>query len=362
MKRIFAGIAAVVLAMGMMTACGSVEKNSSEVSSSAAQAGEDGVADEETSEQTEDDPAPEEEQAAEETDEESEAETAESDNESASADYEVEYLDDSAELDKSALDGYVDSALQLARAIQQNDKEAAKKLMNFELVWELENINDDELDDELIDEALEYFFEYTDIKEYDFTADRENIKKVFVNVDYQSVELMIFFNYTDEEYIGIGVDIFVTADGDIVNIVDTIIETEPDNYAKKYRLKTANGNAKTGYNAIAEALADLETMGIDYDGVFSKIADIDCSKAPTHEVEYSATEEYLIYYLQKNFSMYSGDGGYVYLIFDEGSSSYYPVFYVQWRESMDSDIIGQYPEAPITVDAPIQWGEIYHYD
>ena len=47
----------------------------------------------------------------------------------------------------------------------------------------------------------------------------------------------------------------------IIGVLAAILVPSMMGYVKKSRLKTANGNAKTAYNAVAEYLADQETQG-----------------------------------------------------------------------------------------------------
>jgi type IV pilus assembly protein PilA len=49
----------------------------------------------------------------------------------------------------------------------------------------------------------------------------------------------------------------------IIGVLAAILVPSMLNYVKKSRLKTANSNAKTAYNAVAEMLADAETAGYD---------------------------------------------------------------------------------------------------
>ena len=48
----------------------------------------------------------------------------------------------------------------------------------------------------------------------------------------------------------------------IIGVLAAILVPSMMGYVKKSRLKTANGNAKTAYNAVSEYLADLETQGL----------------------------------------------------------------------------------------------------
>lgn len=298
MKKICAGILALTMAVGMLTACGSVKASSSG--------------------------------------------------------YEVEYSDGASKIERSELQSYVEKLAEQVQAIQKGDKDAVKESMDAKLGMELGFLNWYDI----LDEGIEDYFDGIYLERFDnFKADAKKVKKVEVydeqtNSKYTSVGIRVFFEYAKGDNIIIDADVVKSDSGIFIYINDA--ETE-----SKASLKAAIHMARTGFDTIKEALADMEAQGIKYDDVFSRIADIDCTSSPSSVVGVGATEEYLIYCLQKELSANGNDGGYVYVIFTGEET---PVCYVQWRESMDSDIIGQYPEVPITADAQVQWGEIYHSD
>lgn len=55
----------------------------------------------------------------------------------------------------------------------------------------------------------------------------------------------------------------------IIGVLAAILVPSMLNYVKKSRLKTANSNAKTAYNALAENFADAETQGFPLSTVFN---------------------------------------------------------------------------------------------
>ncbi len=95
------------------------------------------------------------------------------------------------------------------------------------------------------------------------------------------------------------------------------------------KLKTANGNAKTAYNAVAEYLADMETMG--------KLSEV---------TEQSAADEAA--------DMLGGHdmGGMIGVTITDLENARFEVF---WRESEDSNIVGRYPDAPRSVEDCPEW-------
>ena len=96
-------------------------------------------------------------------------------------------------------------------------------------------------------------------------------------------------------------------------------------------LKKANGCAKTGYNAVAEYLADLETQG--------KLS--------------IATEEEAAEFAARELG-YIDSTGIVGVTFD-GDLTESPDFHVLWRENENSGIIGRYPAPPQSPDEQIDW-------
>ncbi|SEK52355.1 type II secretion system protein [Ruminococcus albus] len=110
----------------------------------------------------------------------------------------------------------------------------------------------------------------------------------------------------------------------IIGVLAAILVPSMMGYVKKSRLKTANGNAKTAYNAIAEYVADLETEG--------NLTSVDNGEAAT-----AAKEE-----LASN-----GTGaGVVATDVEKVKTDGTAVWYAQWKKTDGDEIIGQYPEAP----------------
>jgi type IV pilus assembly protein PilA len=125
----------------------------------------------------------------------------------------------------------------------------------------------------------------------------------------------------------------------IIGVLAAILVPSMMGYVKKSRLKTANGNAKTAYNAVAEYLADQETQG--------KLAD-----ASDTDAKSSAENE-----LKTNGS----GAGEVYVGFegdpvDFGKENSTAFFFTQWGRSSTDDIIGQYPDPAQKVNEVPGWG------
>lgn len=113
-------------------------------------------------------------------------------------------------------------------------------------------------------------------------------------------------------------------------------------YADKAELKTANSNAKTAYNAVAEYVADQETMGIPMSESIAKLSgETDCrSGAPDNEARMAIYDA-----LSANGPSYAGIVN-VFMIEDGYETS----FVVQWRSDESSPVIGQYPD-------PVSWDD-----
>ncbi|SFC36374.1 type II secretion system protein [Ruminococcus albus] len=121
----------------------------------------------------------------------------------------------------------------------------------------------------------------------------------------------------------------------IIGVLAAILVPSMMGYVKKSRLKTANGNAKTAYNAVAEYLADLETQGLIGD------ADVDEAKSVA-EAELST----------------NGKGsGEVFVAFEDMEAAN-PKFGCQWRRGGSDEIVGQYPNAAQKVADCPAWGTI----
>jgi type IV pilus assembly protein PilA len=108
------------------------------------------------------------------------------------------------------------------------------------------------------------------------------------------------------------------------------------NYVKKSRLKTANSNAKTAYNAVAEYVADQETKGVALaSAVTAGNQTCTGSTRPT-----SKDWKPLVFdALNSN----GNEAGEVYVGLDTIGAE--QTFFAQWRKQSGDDMIGQYPEA-----------------
>ena len=102
---------------------------------------------------------------------------------------------------------------------------------------------------------------------------------------------------------------------------DAIGDALTGGYISKSKLKSANGNAKTGFNAVAEYIVDLEVNG--------KLS--------------TATEQEAAEFAAQALNY--GGSGIVGVKFD-GDLSEALDFHVFWRENEKTGIIGRYPDPP----------------
>lgn len=122
----------------------------------------------------------------------------------------------------------------------------------------------------------------------------------------------------------------------IIGVLAAILVPSMLNYVKKSRLKTANSNAKTAYNAVAEYVADKETQG---QAVSATIAEFNTTINCTTPASYTDGMKLVADALAEN----GDEAGYVYVntATINGTSSYY----VHWAKKDADEMVGQYPEA-----------------
>lgn len=132
----------------------------------------------------------------------------------------------------------------------------------------------------------------------------------------------------------------------IIGVLAAILVPSMMGYVKKARLKTANGNAKTAYNAAAEALADAETQGY-------QIAELTAANTKTGVITGSVTlpstygEAYVKAVMTNALASNGKDAGEAVAI---GKTGVGDVWVARWHKTTSDAIVGQYPEAPATVD------------
>lgn len=111
-------------------------------------------------------------------------------------------------------------------------------------------------------------------------------------------------------------------------------------------LQTVNSKAKLIFTTLENTAADLISDGESVEKVKTdSVVAIDSfrfSNNPLEKAVYNVFED--------NW----GSRGYVYIRFDPNNEN--EQNYVQWSNTKDGDVIGQYPDPPKSLDADIQFG------
>lgn len=123
----------------------------------------------------------------------------------------------------------------------------------------------------------------------------------------------------------------------IIGVLAAILVPSMLTYVKKARLKTANGNAKTAYNAAAEYVADAQIQGTSLSNINPVSGQ---AKSYTSDSGIGGTiAEVLV----------ENDGEAGYFVFGKTTIAGKASFFVQWSKGGNNDEVwGQYPN-------PIQW-------
>lgn len=143
----------------------------------------------------------------------------------------------------------------------------------------------------------------------------------------------------------------------IIGVLAAILVPSMLNYVKKSRLKTANSNAKTAYNAVAEIMADAETNGVTKSQVLAdaptpanddakkyKIKSNSVYEAKSASAITDAGAKKVAQVLAEN-----GDEAGCFKVLSatiNGESSYV----VFWAKTKGDEMVGEYPDA-------IQWDD-----
>lgn len=125
----------------------------------------------------------------------------------------------------------------------------------------------------------------------------------------------------------------------IIGVLAAILVPSMLNYVKKARLKTANSNAKTAYDAVAEYVADGETQGKSLATTLS-----DFTTGYVAATGGSSDADKLVCDVLKT----NGDESGGFWVFTATLKNGENTFVVQWGKTSTDEMIGQYPDA-------IQW-------
>ena len=286
-------------------------------------------------------------------------------------DYEYKtLLGDGVNTDKAQLDRYVNSCMNLAKAIAADDFEAYKKAVNLELMNEIEP-EESERTQEKFDNAHDEFESASVRSEL---LEQNKIMKVYLQEEKEDAPdgysycttafvMMVMECENNMGYLSFGF-ILLNVDGKLLpflNGTDTVTleemeeadsEFDAENgsgdseYDKKSQLKTANSNSKTAYVALAENLADAETCGYPMDSVFSGSCDESWQVTPDKVYDASDPEsisEGGAKKIAQALCDNGDDAGYFIVLRVQLNGS--DGFAVQWTSDPSGGVFGQYPNA-----------------
>lgn len=140
----------------------------------------------------------------------------------------------------------------------------------------------------------------------------------------------------------------------IIGVLAAILVPSMMGYVKKARMKTANGNAKTGYNAVAEWVAERETQGnpVVWSTV-GKLGPLDCTTDKTTPTTEADQCQHLLFKALASNGNEAGEA-----IVAPQTINGEDTFFVHWRKASTDDIFGQYPQAIKDIDTctSANWG------
>lgn len=127
----------------------------------------------------------------------------------------------------------------------------------------------------------------------------------------------------------------------IIGVLAAILVPSMMGYVRKSRLKTANSNAKSAYNAVATWVAEQETAGTPWVPV--DVTDIDCSSdgSGVQHVIYQALAD-------------NGDEAGIASVL-AATINGKNTFAVQWIKASSDNMVGQYPNPASDPDSPKDW-------
>ncbi|MCR5143521.1 MAG: type II secretion system GspH family protein [Ruminococcus sp.] len=133
----------------------------------------------------------------------------------------------------------------------------------------------------------------------------------------------------------------------IIGVLAAILVPSMLTYVKKARLKTANGNAKTAFNAVSAFFIEKETQGENRTKLINDYCDkdVDCRIPP------AITMDALQLEIHDTLEQNGIDSGIVYVGSTTISSGVKDIYFVHWTKNTfvagGDNIVGQYPR-PVT--------------
>ena len=141
----------------------------------------------------------------------------------------------------------------------------------------------------------------------------------------------------------------------IIGVLAAILVPSMLGYVKKSRLKTANSNAKTAYNAVSAMITDQNTAGTPV--LLSTITGVNynCTQDVTSP---SSNQDKVKHELYKALADNDKEAGVARVVPMSGvvSTANSQSFGIQWKKTTSDDMIGQFPDAIPDVDTAVTWG------
>lgn len=134
----------------------------------------------------------------------------------------------------------------------------------------------------------------------------------------------------------------------IIGVLAAILVPSLMGYVKKSRLKTANANAKSVYNAVTAWAADEETAGRPVNmGSFTAVTDVNCG-TDVSVTSSSSDSDKIQHLAYQALGSNGNETGYATVFVATIGST--PQFVTQWRKTTSDTTIGQCPDQINDVD------------
>lgn len=148
----------------------------------------------------------------------------------------------------------------------------------------------------------------------------------------------------------------------IIGVLAAILVPSMLGYVKKSRLKTANANAKTAYNAISGMVTDANTQGTPINPVSLAGTDYNCKDGATITVTSSSSDEDKIKHeLYKALGDNDKEAGIARIVHMTNSGANSQSYAIHWKKASGDDIIGQFPDPIPDVDTSVDWENFCNY-
>lgn len=138
----------------------------------------------------------------------------------------------------------------------------------------------------------------------------------------------------------------------IIGVLAAILVPSMLGYVKKSRLKTANANAKTAYNAISGMVTDANTQGTPVNPVSLAGTDYSCK---TDVASPSSDSDKVQHELFKALGDNDKEAGIATIVHMTNSGANSQSYAIQWKKGTNDDIIGQFPDPIPDVDTAVTW-------